>query len=102
MARIVAGLMMVACVAGCTETDPYHREGMWKPTGVNTLNLASMLDNPNDLVRGRGARGTPGVEAALGVQLYWADNPKPLPSTTSRSTSVYFGGGGGGGGGGSR
>lgn len=83
------GLIVLAALpllAGCDAVDPYRRAGMWQPTGANTLNLAAMVERPGDLVRGRGTRGTPGVEAAPAVSRYWAARAAPLPSTTSQGT----------------
>lgn len=84
--RIMACMAVTAlAAAGCSETDPYLRPGMWQPTGANNLNLVAMVANPNDLIRGRGTSGTPGIEATPPVTRYWAGRPVALPSTSSQA-----------------
>ena len=90
----VLGLAFVVAVGGCAETDPYTTGGSWQPTGVTDRNLAVMVQNKGDLLRGRGERGSDGSLAAAAVTALYDGKAKPLPSTTSRSS----GGGGGGGG----
>jgi type IV pilus biogenesis protein CpaD/CtpE len=87
LATSVATLMMIG-LSGCDQTEPYRRDGMWQPTGANSLNLAAMVANPNDLIRGRGVRGTPGIEAGPAVTAYWQGKPAPLPSSSSQSGST--------------
>ena len=98
-----ATIGVLLLLGGCSLTDPYQRPGMWQPNGANTLNLAAMIANPNDLIRGRGTVGTPGIEAAPPIARLWSGRPLELPSTSSQATSAGQGrpGGGGGGGGGS-
>ena len=86
MTRVAFAALLL--LGGCTDTDPYIRPGMWQPTGANKLNLAAMLVQPNDMIRGRGTTGTPGVEAAGPVTRYWAGRPVALPTSTSQQTSV--------------
>lgn len=74
-------------VAGCAQTDPYLRPGVWQPIGSNTLNLAAMVERPSDLIRGRGTAGTPGVEAAPAVARFWAGRPARLPNTATSSVT---------------
>ena len=38
---------------GCDATDPYKREGVWRPSGVVQANLAAQLVDPYDLVEGQ-------------------------------------------------
>ena len=98
-------IVVALLLAGCAETDPYQRTGMWQPVGANTLNLAAMVVNPNDLLRGRGTTATPGIEAVPPVLRYWANRPTVLPTTSSQAASAgqgrpTTGGGSGGSGGG--
>ena len=79
----LAGLVLL--LGGCAETDPYRRIGAWQPNGANSLNLAAMLVQPRDLIRGRGTTGTPGVEATPAVTRFWAGRPAPLPTSSSQA-----------------
>jgi type IV pilus biogenesis protein CpaD/CtpE len=72
---------------GCAQTDPYKREGMWQPVGANAINLAAMLDKPSDLVRGRGTRGFPAIEASPPVVGYWSGRVAPLPNGSSTAAA---------------
>jgi len=47
-------LLGTATLAGCAQTDPFNRAGIWQPSGANAANIASMAANPADLTRGRG------------------------------------------------
>ena len=71
----LAGLMLLT---GCEAMDPYSRPGMWQPSGAPQGNLAVMLANPYDLVRGRGSDAP---ERKLGtdpVLRLWDDHVKPF------------------------
>ena len=83
-----AMILGLVAVAGCTEMEPYNRAGMWQPTGANTLNLAAMVANPRDLIRGRGTVGTPAIEAVPPVNRYWSGRVVALPTTSSQSTGT--------------
>ena len=80
--RILAAVLLLA---GCADADPYLKPGMWQPTGANALNLAAMVANPHDLIRGRGDRGASGWEATPPVSRLWAGAPTPLPSSGSQA-----------------
>ena len=43
-------------LAACQDMDPYARTDVWQPTGANAGNIAAMVANPHDLIRGRGVR----------------------------------------------
>ena len=43
---------MTSLLAGCTATDPLHRQGLWEPSMTNQANLEAMVAVPSDLVRG--------------------------------------------------
>ena len=81
----LAGLAIA--LPGCSDTDPYARNGMWQPTGANSRNLAAMVANPRDLIRGRGDRGTDGVLAAGAAARLWAGRPAPLPASGSQQAA---------------
>lgn len=61
-------VLFLLTAAGCAEFDPYHRAGMWRPSGANAANIASMVARPGDLVSGRGERQGDGQRAASAVQ----------------------------------
>ena len=71
-------LLILAALCGCTAADPYAREGMWQPNGANSLNLAAMVANPYDLIRGRGDAGAQPVQATTATDRLLADKAKPL------------------------
>jgi type IV pilus biogenesis protein CpaD/CtpE len=99
-ARIALAAVSLVVLAGCEERDPLRRTDVWYPTGSNAANIAAMVANPNDLIRGHGANGGDGREAALAVERLWTDKTKPLPQVND-STGAISGGTGAGGGGGS-
>ena len=82
------GLAGLAVLTGCAETDPYARAGMWQPTGANNRNLAAMVANPHDLIRGRGERGNSGWESTAPVTRLWAGRTTPLPSSGSQQPAT--------------
>ena len=84
----------VLALAGCEEMDPYHRHDVWYPTGAPQANLAAMVANPNDLIRGRGDGKVDAQRAEMAVTRIRQDKPKILPNPTGGGGS---GGGGGGG-----
>jgi uncharacterized membrane protein YgcG len=97
-----ASLMAALSVAACQEMDPYAKTDMWQPTGANAGNLAAMVANPYDLIRGRGSNLTDSNEPVLAIHRVNTDHPKGLldPGGNSGSSSGSSGGGSGGGGGG--
>lgn len=67
-----AVLLVPVLLAACTTpavVDPFDRDGMWRPTGVNEANLRAMVADPAHLSRGVAAQ-TParGEAAALAAQ----------------------------------
>ena len=79
----LAGVLLLGslALAGCSQTDPYQRSGTWKPSGVNTSNIASMVANPADLARGRGeTTGT--VRSATGAVTRMWQGPPPAASAS--------------------
>lgn len=84
----LAVMLAAVSLTGCADTDPYLRPGQWQPVGANALNLAAMVQNPNDLIRGRGYRGSDGVEATPPVTRLWSGRPAALPASSSQSGPV--------------
>ena len=73
----LAGVLLLGSLtlAGCSQTDPYLRSGTWKPSGVNTANIASMVANPADLSRGRGETTGTVRSATTAVDRMWRGPP---------------------------
>ena len=61
-------------------TDPLYRDGLWQPSHVNHENLAQMVANPSDLVRGTGTTGADGQIASAAVDRLRNDKVKKLPA----------------------
>ncbi len=74
----------VVMLTGCMSCEPYYRTDVWRPSGANAANLAAMVANPRDLIRGHGDDHVLAKAPASAVEQVWS--PK--------------GSGGGGGGGG--
>jgi hypothetical protein len=82
-------LLGALALAGCSNSaftiDPYKREGIWKPSGVNDTNLAAHVANPTDLARGRedarGSRRTP----VVAVERLWSGAPPARAAQASQS-----------------
>jgi type IV pilus biogenesis protein CpaD/CtpE len=73
--RPILGLALLL-MAGCAETDPYRRPGMWQPEGANAANIAAMVERPSDLVRGRSDR-TPEIRQGRdAVERLWDDRQR--------------------------
>lgn len=91
-------LAAVLSVAACQEMDPYARNDMWQPTGANAGNIAAMVANPYDLIRGRGSDRTDSNEPVLAIHRVNTDRTKALldPGGDSVSSTGSSGGGGSG------
>jgi type IV pilus biogenesis protein CpaD/CtpE len=90
--------VMLGLLAGCVDRDPYRRTDVWYPSGANAGNLAAMVANPNDLIRGHGVQKSDGKEAATAIDHIWVDKPKPLPDPTGAQSGSGSGAGAGAGG----
>jgi len=93
----IAALALVGCEQ--VNRDPFEQKLTWSPTGANDANLRAMLSNPNDMVVGRGERGSNAILANAAVTRVLTDKVKPLPkvstgSTAGTSESAQGGGGG--------
>ena len=75
---LCAGILLLAA---CSQTDPYKREGSWRPNGANDANLRAMLVSPSDLVRGVAAAGSDGQRATAALDRYRKDKPRRLPDS---------------------
>jgi type IV pilus biogenesis protein CpaD/CtpE len=92
-----------ALLAGCANRDPYQRLDVWRPTGANSANLAAMVADPRDLIRGHGTDRQLTKAQELAVDRIWLDQPKGLGggAAASGASGGSSGGSGSGGGGGS-
>lgn len=50
-------LLIALLLAGCDRADPYRRQWMWQPEGVNQANLQAQVADPRVLLRGHGITG---------------------------------------------
>lgn len=87
--------IVVLALAGCDATDPYLREGVWRPNGANEANLRAMVASPSDLVRGVASVDGNGQQAAAALDRYRNDKMRPLPdSGIAKIVPVSSGSGG--------
>jgi hypothetical protein len=75
-----ATLLVTAC-SYQPAYDPLYRDGLFQPTHVNRANLALMVANPTDLVRGTGRATADGQLAAAAVDRLRNDKVKKLPAS---------------------
>lgn len=81
-------------LAGCDATDPYLRDGVWRPNGANEANLRAMVASPSDLVRGVSAGAGNGQQAAAALDRARNDKVRPLSdSAIAKVVPVSSGGG---------
>lgn len=92
----VAGLIGLS---SCANRDPYQRTDVWRPTGANAANLAAMVADPHDLIRGRGTNRQFNKAQDIAVEHVWQDKPKPFGFGSTSGSSGSSGGGSGGSGG---
>ncbi len=78
LGALAALAAMAAPLAGCNDTDPLLKEGLWHPIHVSRANLVMQAANPSDLVRGHAVPGTPAVLATAGIDRLEAGKPKKL------------------------
>jgi hypothetical protein len=89
------GLLLALPLLGlsaCQMPDPVFGEAKWNFTGVNSANLATMVDNPMDLVRGQSGGAASGVLATTAVMRLRRDQVKTLPSTDTTQSVGSSGG----------
>jgi len=68
-----AVLPLLALLGGCNgaSLDPYQRTDVWIPEGANDGNLAAMVVNPNDLIRGQSDSGPRSKMGTTAVERLW-------------------------------
>ncbi|MGH7210377.1 MAG: hypothetical protein ACREF1_02815 [Acetobacteraceae bacterium] len=100
-ARPILWLAAAVLLAGCQQHPArYNDSGEWHPNGANTANLAAMVANPLDLVRGHGDPGSDGAEAADAVRRFRIGQVAPLAASivgNSSGAGANEGGGAGAG-----
>lgn len=95
--RSVCVILVLAGLAGCADRDPYRRTDVWHPTGSNSANMAAMVADPHDLIRGRGVTASDSQPAVLAVDRISQGQPRSLiPGSTGGAAAASGGGGGGG------
>ena len=75
-------IVALAGLAGCAMTDPYQRQGVWRPQGSNEMNFELQVARAADLVQGRGSDETDADMVALAIDRMKRDKLKPLPSAS--------------------
>ncbi len=79
--RTIIALTLLLAAAGCDRTDPYQREGVWRPNGANDINLRAMVMVPSDLAVATPPARDDGGMAAAAVARLRLDNVHPLPDS---------------------
>ncbi len=87
-ARLACRAFALAALVGCQRTDPYVRDGLWRPTNANDANLRAMIADPRDLQEGHGATSSSGDIAAAAVARLRQDATKPLADSSISSVHV--------------
>ena len=95
LVRSIIALVLLSA-SGCDATDPFLRQGDWNPRGSNAANLAAMVEDPMDLVRGRRDDRAGGQLAAAAIARLQHGQVKSLPSLDTSQISGGSGSGGGG------
>ena len=83
-------------LAGCELTEPYDRIGTWRPTRAPETDIAAMVVDPHDLVRGVDYAPGDATAATAAVERYRTGRVRVLPDTSTLSISSSGSGGGGG------
>ncbi len=94
------GISALLVLVGCADTDPYTREGVWRPSGTNEANLRAMVANPADLARGVGDGTGDSQQAEAAIERLRADKVKALPASGIAQINITGGGSNSGGSGG--
>ena len=76
-----AAMLLLLGLAGCDQTDPYLRDGVWRPTGVNDDNLRAMVAEPSDLLTASPAAPANGTLAAAAVRRLLQGRVRQLPDS---------------------
>jgi len=64
--------------AACDSTDPYNREGTWRPSDANDSNLRAMVVSPSDLAIGVSSPAGDGRQAAAALDRQRQDKVRAL------------------------
>ncbi|WP_203074329.1 hypothetical protein [Falsiroseomonas ponticola] len=79
----ILGLALLAGACTGTQTDPFAREGNWRPNGANEANLVRMLATPTDYTQGQAAPDAMGELATSAVQRLLQDRVRNLPTSAT-------------------
>jgi type IV pilus biogenesis protein CpaD/CtpE len=93
----IGSIILVVFVAGCANSEPYHRNDVWYPTGSNAGNMAAMAAGPSDLIHGRSGPEGDAHQADLAISHVWLGQPKPLGTASAAASSSTGGAAGSGG-----
>jgi hypothetical protein len=77
--RLALSVVILALVS-CDATDPYKREGVWRPNNANEANLRAMVAVPSDLVMGVAAPSD-GQQAAAALDRHRNDKVRLRPDS---------------------
>jgi hypothetical protein len=72
--------VVLLTLAACAATDPYMREGVWRPNNANEANLRAMVAVPSHLVAGVAGPGDV-QQAAAALERHRNDKMRLLPDS---------------------
>jgi hypothetical protein len=78
MTRFLAFSAVALVLTACGVVDPFARPGTLRMEEMPTVNAASMVANPYDMVRGHGDATSDGHLAAAAVDRARLDSVKPI------------------------
>lgn len=93
--RALYFVFLLLC-AGCADTDPYEKQGIWHPEGTNENNLRAMIAVPSDLVQGVGDGHGNSRQAVMAIERLRQDKVKDLPASGIAAFNVNSSGSGSG------
>jgi hypothetical protein len=76
-----AAVLLLLVLAGCDRIDPYLRDGVWRPSGVNDDNLRAMVALPSDLIMATPPAPANGALGAAALRRLLQDRVRPLPDS---------------------
>lgn len=79
--RYASLALALLALAGCEATEPYLREGTWRPTGSNDQNIAAQIIHPSDLVRGVDYAPYDGTMPTAAIDRYRTGKIRKLPDS---------------------
>jgi hypothetical protein len=92
---VLAGVVCLAVLAGCSSRDPYKRDDVWYPTGANAANLAAQVADPADLAGGRSDTRQSSIAPIKSVNRILTDSPKALGGSPAGGSGTTGAGGAG-------